>query len=311
MANTASATLPGALPDPIDGPSAYRRGILLVLLVAFLWSFSGLIFRGIEAAGPWQIIFYRSLGVILGTSLLVIWKHRAAAPRAVTAVGWDGLLAACCLAGASVCYFQALHDTTVANISFIQAAHPFIAALLAWLLLKERVSWRTLLAASLALAGVTLMVLEGLSGSGGLLGNVLALATSLFSAGYAVALRRGRRVDMTPAVTLSGIVALILTAPLAETFAISWRDLGLCLLQGMVISAFCNSVFAYAARSVPAAELTLFTLLETVLSPLWVWLIIAETPSAVTLLGGTVILCAVLGHALTSTRRLPRRAALP
>ena len=78
---------------------------------------------------------------------------------------------------------------------------------------------------------------------------------------------------------------------------------GLCLLQGMVISAICNSLFAYAARSVPAAELTLFTLLETVLAPVWVWLVIDETPTVLTLIGGTIILIAILGHAYSAIRR--------
>lgn len=302
MANTTSGSLPAALPDTAEGSAAYRRGIALVLLVAFLWSFSGLIVRSIDSAGIWEVIFYRALGVAIGAGLLVLWKHRGAAPRAARSIGPSGLAAALCLASASICFFQALEETTVANISFILAAHPFFAALLAWFLLKERVAWRTLLAASLALAGVSLMVLEGFA-SGGLLGNLLALTTSLLAAGYAVALRRGRRFDMTPAVALSGVIGMIIVAPLCESFEISWHDLGLCLLQGLGISAFCNAVFAYAARAVPAAELTLFTLLETVLSPTWVWLVIAEVPSSTSLLGGAIILAAVMGHALSSLRR--------
>ena len=306
MTTSASSAL-GFQPEPADESGAYRRGVLLVLLVAFVWSFSGLLFRGIESAGVWQVIFYRSLGVVIGTGLIVLWTHRGAAPRACAAIGVDGVAAAVCLAAASLCYFNAMSSTTIANIAFILAAHPFFAALLAWLLLHERVSPSTLIAAGLALGGVAVMVLDGLTGSGGFTGNLLAIGTSIAAAGYAVALRRGRRVDMTPAVTLSGVIALAVTALLVGgDFAISWHDLGLCLLQGMVISAFCNAVFAFAARTVPAAELTLFTLLETVLSPVWVWLVIAETPSQPTLLGGAVILIAIMGHALHRTRRSRR-----
>jgi drug/metabolite transporter (DMT)-like permease len=280
----------------------YRLCVGIALSIAFVWSFSGLIFRHIEAAEPWAIIFYRSLGVALGVTLVIVIRYRRAAGQAFLSIGKPGLAAAVCLGTASVFFLQALHFTTIANISFLVAAHPFFAAALAWLLLKEKVTQRTWIAAALALIGVLLMVLEGIAFEGGL-GNILGLGAAILSAGYAVALRFGRRIDMTPAVALSGILALIFSAPLVVDFRISWHDFGLCLLQGMVISAICNSLFAYAARSVPAAELTLFTLLETVLAPLWVWLAISETPSVLTLIGGAIILIAILGHAYSATRR--------
>ena len=270
-------------------------------MTAVFWSFSGLIVRGIEVAGAWEVLFYRSLGVMIGAGLIVLWRHGRAAPRALAAIGWPGLLAAICLATASISFFHALFQTTVANVSFMIAAHPFFAALLAWVLLRERVAWRTWIAATAALAGVILMVAEGLA-IGGLSGNLLALLGSILSAGYAVALRGGRAQDMTPAVALAGAIALVAAAPMVHDIDIPWREIGLCLLQGMVISALCNSIFAYAARAVPAAELTLLTLLDTVLAPTWVWLVIAERPSLTTLIGGTVILTAVMGHALWSLR---------
>ena len=298
------------LPKPAAAPifdhqfraPSYSLGVRIVLLIAFLWSFSGLIFRHIEAAEPWEIIFYRSVGVALGVTIAVVIRYQGAVGEAFLRIGKPGLAAALCLSTASICFLQALHFTTIANISFLVAAHPFFAAALAWLLLKERVTLRTWIAAALALAGVLLMVLEGIA-FGGALGNILGLGAAILSAGYAVALRFGRRVDMTPAVALSGVLALIFSAPLVVDFQISWHDLGLCLLQGMVISAICNSLFAYAARSVPAAELTLFTLLETVLAPVWVWLVIDETPTVLTLIGGTIILIAILGHAYRAIRR--------
>lgn len=304
---------PGLAPPPglrEGSDPGYRRGVFLVLLIAVVWSFSGLIFRSIEAAGDWEIIFYRSIGVVAGAALAVIWRYGRAAPKALVAIGRTGVVAALCLAAASVCFLQAIHHTTIANIAFIIAAQPFFAALLGWVLLRESVAWRTWAAAALALCGVFLMVLEGIA-LGGAAGNLLALLAALLSAGYAVALRGGRRADMTPAVALAGLFALIAVTPLVADFAISWRDLGLCLLQGFGISALCNSLFAVAARSVPVAELMLFSLLETVLAPLWVWLAIQETPSGVTLLGGAVILSAVMGHACLSLRRRPLPAAKP
>jgi drug/metabolite transporter (DMT)-like permease len=296
---TAVITVTQAARDP-----AYLRSVYLVLTAAALWSFSGLVFRQIENAEPFQVIFYRSLAVSFGCFLVLLLRYRRRTYRTCRAMGWPGLVAALCLGLASFCFLQAIFHTTIANVSFLVAAHPFFAAALAWLLLREQVALRTWLASALALSGVLLMVAEGLT-FGGALGNFLALGAGLLSAGYAVALRYGRQHDMLPAVMLAGLVAMLAALPFVEGFSISWRDLGLCFLQGMVISAFCNGIFAYAARAVPAAELTLLSLLETVLAPTWVWLFIAEMPSALTLLGGGIILTAVLGlgHAALSRRK--------
>ena len=292
---------------PAAASPSYRLGVMLALFTAFLWSFSGLLMRSIEAAEAWEIIFYRSLGVAAGAGLLVVLRHRRQTARAFGRIGLPGLAAAACLSASSLAYLQAIHLTTIANLSFLIAASPFFAAALAWLILRERVALRTWAAAALALCGVTVMVFEGLVG-GSLLGNLLSLVCAILSGGYAVALRCGRLVDMTPAVAVSGLLALSIAAPMVVDFSISWRDLGLCLLQGFVISALCNSLFAYAARTVPAAEIILLTLLETVLSPLWVWLAIAERPSDLTLLGGGIILLAIAGHAWAATRKLPSAA---
>ncbi len=294
-----------SLEQPAVASPSYRLGVLLALFTAFLWSFSGLLMRSIEAAEAWEIIFYRSIGVALGAGLVVCLRYRRRTLQAFRRIGAPGLAAAVCLSAASLAYLQAIHLTTIANLSFLLAASPFFAAALAWLVLRERVALRTWVAAALALCGVTAMVFEGLVG-GSLMGNLLSLLCAILSGGYAVALRCGRLVDMTPAVVVSGLLALSIAAPMVVDFSISWHDLGICLLQGFVISALCNSLFAYAARAVPAAEIILLTLLETVLSPLWVWLAIAERPSDLTLLGGGVILLAIAGHAWAATRSLPR-----
>ena len=200
-----------AVPKPTAAPifdhqiraPSYSLGVCIVFLIAFLWSFSGLIFRHIEAAEPWEIIFYRSLGVALGVTIAVIIRYRRGVWQAFRTIGRPGWAAALCLSTASLCFLQALHFTTIANISFLVAAHPFFAAALAWLLLGERITLRTWIAAALALGGVLLMVFEGFA-FGGALGNILGLGAAILSAGYAVALRFGRRVDSEPSPAKAG-----------------------------------------------------------------------------------------------------------
>ncbi len=291
-------------PAPAWAPS-HRKGVASALGIACAWSFTGLIFRSIEEAGSWETIFYRSIGVSLGVSLAILLRHRGSAWRVCRKIGRPGITAALCLCGGSLSFIHAVHFTTIANITFLIAASPFITAALAWLLLRETVTLRTWIASALALCGVLVMVFDGLS-LGDATGIFLALGTATLMAGYAVSVRLGRNVDMTPAIALSGMLAVFGSAVMVADFAISWHDLGLCLLQGAIISATCNSLFAYAARSVPAAELMLLGLIETVLAPTWVWLAIGEIPSVATMIGGVIILVAVIGHAY-STIWLPSR----
>ena len=297
---TSSNTKPAAAWAP-----SYRRGVAIALGIACAWSFTGLIFRSIEEAGSWEVIFYRSISVSLGVSLAVLLRHRGSTWQACRGIGRPGITAALCLGSGTLMFLHSMQFTTIANITFLIAASPFITAALAWLLLRETVTLRTWIAAALALCGVLVMVFDGLA-LGDATGIFLALGTATAMAGYAVSVRLGRNVDMTPAIALSGILAMFGSALMVSDFAISWHDLGLCLLQGAFISAACNSLFAYAARAVPAAELMLLGLIETVLAPTWVWLAIGELPSLATVIGGVIILIAVIGHAY-STIWLPSR----
>ena len=232
--------------------------------------------------------------------MFVALRYRSTFLSGVRAIGAPGAIAAFCLVLASIAFIPAVRLTTIANVSFAFGATPFFTALLAWLVLRERIDAITWLAIAIALAGIGLMVLDGLA-AGNLLGNMLALGCALASACYVVALRYGRNVDQIPAIMVSGLFGMAITAPLIDDFSLSWRTLALCAMQGMLVSAFCNSMFTVCARLLPAAELTLLSLLEIVLSPVGAWLVFAEVPSDLTLVGGSVLFAAVTGHALVST----------
>ncbi|MBT7614637.1 MAG: DMT family transporter [Rhodospirillaceae bacterium] len=186
-----------------------------------------------------------------------------------------------------------MEHTTIANISFMIAATPFFAGGMAWLLLRETMALRTVIATLIAMCGVLVMVGEGLA-LDSLHGNLLALACALLSAVYVVAARFGRCVDMVPTVAMAGMVAAGTAFLIIDSFEISLHDFALCALQGVFISAMCNGLFTLCARHLPAGELTVLSLLESALSPLWVFLFLAEVPTKVTLVGGGVILSAVL-----------------
>ena len=293
------------LSSKIAAPSranpAYVRAVLGALAVSVLWSTSAVIFKGIVEASAWQTIFYRSVSLTVGMSIFLMLRYRGQVLRAVWSIGGSGLAAAGCLCTATFCFITAVSLTTVANVTFMLGATPFFAALLGFLFLRERLTRATWVAMMVAVAGVLTMVYEGIAG-GSLLGNTLALATAVASAGFAVSLRSGRRVDQMPAILISGLIAIVVSGLLADGFAVPWSDVGLCAMQGLLVSAVCNSVFSLCARSVPAAELVLFSLLEVGLAPVWAYLIFSEVPAMLTLAGGGMLMLSVCVHAFYSIR---------
>ena len=281
------------------------RGRMLVILSGAGMSLSGLFIRSIEAADEWQILFYRSIGIVTALLVVIALRNKGAVWPAFRKAGLNGVLAGLCLAAGFICFIFSMTHTTVANTLFLLAAAPFITAVLGRVVLGERVRRATWIAIVAATAGVAIMVGDGLAG-GGLFGDLTALGAATAFAGFSVALRRGRGVDMLPAVCLAGIFTWIAAGVMAlggGGLAVTGPDLAVCLAYGALAISASLLLFTLGSRSVPAAELTLLSLSEVVLGPLWVWLVFAETPGRLTLAGGAVLLAAIMGHALSGMRR--------
>ena len=293
---------------------AYFRGVALVLVAGVFMSFGGIGVRLIEAAGGWHILFYRSLFVI-AVIAVALARRNSGGPQggpqgglrgAFRAAGWPAVIAGLSLSVAFSGFIFSLIHTTVANTLFVLAAAPFMAAILGLLVLGEAVRRATWLAMAGALAGVGIMVREGFA-IGSPLGDLTALLAALGFAGFTVALRWGKTRDMRPAVcwaaAFTAIAASAMISADGTGFAISARDLGLCAVMGAVQIGAGLSIYTIGSRHLPAAELTLLSLTEVVLGPIWVWFGIGEVPSPVTLLGGAIVLGAIVGHALSGLRR--------
>jgi drug/metabolite transporter (DMT)-like permease len=301
--------------------AGYLSGVALVALAGVFWSIGGILMRWIEAADAWQIIFYRSLALALTLTLIVALRHRGRLLGAFADSGWNGVLAGACLSGGFMGFILALSHTTVANAVFMLGATPFVAAVLGWWWLGESVRRATWLAMVLASAGVATMVANGIA-IGTALGNFLALGTALCFATFSVLLRRGREQDMLPCVAYAGIVAflvsgLLLTAGLGGAegaglagLAVGAGDLLLCLVMGSVQVGTGLTIYTLGARHVPAAELTLLSLTELALAPIWVWLAVGEVPTALTLAGGGIVMAAIAYQALSGARRRRTPAGL-
>jgi drug/metabolite transporter (DMT)-like permease len=203
--------------------------------------------------------------------------------------------------------------TTVANTLFLLAAAPFLAAILGRLVLGEHVRPATWIAICVSLGGVTIMVVENIS-FGLLWGNIAAGSAALGFAVFLVALRSKRGVNMLPVAAFGGFLgaafALIMCfAVTGEGLALTTHDLLLSLALGVFQLGLAAFFVTYGARFVPAAEVALLNMTEVVLGPLWVWLAFNETTGGMTLLGGAMILAAIVGDTLTGERARRRRLA--
>ena len=278
-----------------------KLAILLMIASSVVISFSGLIVRILEV-GPLVMNFYRGMFLMCAVMVLLIVRYRGATIVRVISVGWSGIIAGIMLAAAAITFLQSLTHTTVANTLFVLAAIPFVTAGLAWIFLKERPNSATLITMVIAFAGIVIMIGEGFT-IGAAYGNVMALLTTLSFSIYAVLVRRNRQVDMLPAIMISTLIIMAVVALMRQgELEISRQDLWLCLLWGGVMSGFTSACFILASRHIVAAELTIFMLLEFALGPVWVWLFVNESPSRWTLVGGALVICAVLGRSFAEFR---------
>ena len=277
--------------------SPIARGRLFAILAPCFWSMSGVVVRSMEGASEWQINLYRSGSLAVFVFLLLCVWYRARFFQVLRAGGGLAVIAGFFLAIAYVGNIVALKHTTVANAMLMMAIVPIIAAIAARIFLDERLTGGTLVALVLALSGIGIMVGGGVT-RGGLYGDMVALSTVAFFAGYVVILRQAKARDMTPAVLYSGVFAAAIGAIAAtvtgDGLLVSGFDLGLCVLLGVVQIGVGGILFAVASRTVPAAQITLIALSEPVLASLWTWIGVAEVPAYATFIGGTIILAAVI-----------------
>jgi drug/metabolite transporter (DMT)-like permease len=285
---------------------SYKTGAALVLVAGVLWSFQGLIIRQLEEAGSWTVLFWRSVGMVPTLYAFLIMRGGKGSLASIQSAGAIGIVAGIGLVVAMAGAIVAFQLTTVANAAFLFAASPFFAAILGRAFLGEAVAPRTWLAIGLALIGIFIMVSDSLS-SGAWLGNVAALSAAFGFAGFTVCLRWRRIDDSLPFSILGALFSVIISSVAAgfagQSILAPASDILWCLFMGVVTMAGGMILYTYGSRTVPSAELALLSNIEVMLAPVWVWISLSETGSDATLIGGAVLLSAILFNAYSGARR--------
>jgi drug/metabolite transporter (DMT)-like permease len=275
-----------------------RAGAWLILGSAVAWSFGGTFGRLLgDGIDSWTIVFWRSVWASVFLFGFVLWRDGARGSVAsLRAMGLPGLAVALLFASASTSFVMALQFTTVANILLVQASAPLIAALLAWAALGERVAGPTWAAIAAVLVGIVIMMSDALSGARSLAGDALALWLTLAFSATIVIVRRFSQVRMVPAVCLGTLIAAGFAATQAPSLAVRPEQTAVLFGFGALSLGLGLALFTMGARLVPSAVAALLSVAETMLGPLWVFLFFGEVPAARTLVGGGVILAALVAH---------------
>jgi drug/metabolite transporter (DMT)-like permease len=287
----------------VDLTRQHRRGRLYVALAAIAWSTAGLLQRELTVNIGTQLAG-RAFFAVLGIFAFVAVTERGRVVHAFRAIGMPGLAIAVLMAASSGAFIVALNYTSVANVLFFQALSPILAAALGTFV-GERVRRRTWIAMAVALAGVGLMI--GGPSHPSAAGTALSLFMSVSFAAVIVITRHQREVSMAPATCLSQVLVFLCAAPFASVSEVNGKDLALLIGLGVGQIGLGLIFLTIGARLIPAAEVALITLLEIVLGPLWVWIALGERPGTSTLIGGAIVLAAVVFEAIGE----PEEPAVP
>ena len=283
--------------------------MFFVLLAGLIWSFGPLVVRNINNAEliPWQYSLIRGSAIFLILNIYLFLNEGKKFTNNYQKIGSSGLIGGACLGIANITFVFSITTTTAAVTLMMLGAMPFIAALLAYIFLQEKISTKTFIAMVIAAAGIIFISFDS-NEEGTLFGLINGLISSAAFAGFTVSLRWRKKVPKLTTVSLGGIIAafasLIVLFFYDSDILISFKNTSLSALHGFLV---CSALILYSsnAKYLPAADLTLLSLTEVLGGIFWVWLPflgINETPSTNTLIGGMIIIIAIIFYGFNARR---------
>ena len=268
-------------------------GFILVFLGAITLSFGGLIVKSFEGANLWQILFWRSVFFCLVIIIFLLITYKRQFFKAFINSGLPGVIGGIILGCGFFSYVFAMYNTTVANANFIIQTQTLFLAIFGYLFLKETISKITLVSIILAISGITLMLGDSLT-SGQMIGNVIAFIMPISFAVLIIIVRKYPSADMIPLQLIAGVVAMIIGYVVAGRVDISLHDIFLGFLAGFFQVGFGFIFITIGARTTPSAVVGIIMMSEAIFGPLWAWIFINEQPPLIVLVGGSIVLFAVL-----------------
>ncbi|HEV3010226.1 MAG TPA: DMT family transporter [Burkholderiales bacterium] len=282
------------------------QGVALMVAAPVLWSSAGVVTRHIERAEPVEQVFWRSLFAFAFVFSFLLFR-KVNPWSSIRAAGLPGLVSSLMWAIMFTAFLFALSLTTTANTLVVMSVSPLLTAVFAMLFLRDPVPLRTWLAAGAAAVGIAWMF--GSSLERHFLGMAIAFLIPVAAAINVVVLRASAaKLDLVPAVMLGGALSCLIALPFALPLDATPRDVALLAFLGVFQLGVPCMLLVLASRALLAPEIALLGLLEVVLGPLWAWLGAGEEPARATLIGGVIVLAALVMNELAAVRRAPARA---
>ncbi len=268
-------------------------GPFLVFLGACSLSFGGLLVKSFEGSTLWQILFWRSVFFTLVVTVFLIFNYKKTIFTILYKSGFPGLFGGIILSVGFASYVFAMYETTVANTNFIIQTQTLFLAIFGYIFLKEAISKLTLTCIILAISGIFLMLGSSIS-PGQMTGNLIAFIMPVSFAILILIVRKFPEVDMVPLQLVAGIFAMIIGFFMSPTIIVSTNDIFIGFVAGFFQLGFGFILITIGARSTASAFVGIIMLAEAVLGPLWAWLFVNETPPIIVLIGGSIVIAAVV-----------------
>jgi drug/metabolite transporter (DMT)-like permease len=269
--------------------STHAKGLLITACGVLIISPDGLLTRLI-LTDHWTMIFWRALFLSFGMWLVISFAYPNRVWQQYKTVRGPGLMMVGAYSLGTISFIFAITHTSVANTLIILSTTPLFAALIGRLLLHEKIQPRTMVAILLVTAGIAVIASGSAQQQGGLLGDLAAILGSFFLACGFSFVRRFPGVSAFSVISCSGLITALLILPLAAPFSVSQADMGYLLIMGVYMLPIGSALMFLGPRYIPAPEVGLLLLLESILGPLWVWLALGEEPGNSTLIGGAIVL---------------------
>jgi drug/metabolite transporter (DMT)-like permease len=292
----------------------HRRAVLLMVCAASLWSIAGVFTRHLEAARDFEVTLWRSFFSAIFVAGALVWQQGAGKTVAtVRGLGRLGVLSGLMWCVMFNCFMIALTKTTVANTLVVMSVSPLLTAFLAWLLLKQAIPPRTWIAIAAALIGIVWMFVHGMSDVNGqhLLGMAIASAVPVAAAINVIAIKKaGHGIDLIPAILLGSGFSVAMMLPFAWPLQASLHDVAILAILGVFQLGFPCMLMVRSTRGLSAPEIALLGLLEVLLGPLWAWLGAGEVPARETLIGGAMVMAALVFNEISNRGSVYRGAGV-
>ena len=289
----------------MSGLSQHSKGIIITALGVLIISPDGLLTRLIQV-DHWTLIFWRALFLSFGMWLIVSLTYPNRAWQKYKSMGRGGVMMVLVYSMGTISFIVAITHTSVANTLIILSTTPLFAAIIGWVFLREPIPVRTWCAILLVGIGIFVISSDSESQTSSLFGDLAAMCGAFFLATGFTVVRRFPAISIFPVISTSGLLTALIILPLAQPFSATQADMGYLLIMGIYMLPVGTALMFLGPRFIPAAEVGLMLLLESILGPIWVWLALGEQPGVRTFIGGAIILTTLVVNTLWVMRSLRR-----